>query len=202
MNRRRWLVSGPPRTGGHLLLGLIRSAGVLALHTHNPRYRTRNDSMATLIKLRRRNIFAALMSNCLVWHTGQSTDYIQLEVEPFQVSLAEFRTHYAGHLYHHAIDIKEARFNDVVDMYLEDFQHNHYCALEQLGLTNVGKIFDQSLTKLIHNKSPYDYRDIVINHHELLQYFTWMRTQHITTLGLINPFDRPPRQSKKKQIFT
>ena len=196
-------MSGPPRTGGHLLLGIIQSAGVSTLHTHNPRYKTCNDRLATLIKLRRRDIFAALMSNCLVWHTGQSTDYTKLDIEPFSVPLNQFEFHYAGHLYHHAMDVKEARFGTVVDMYFEDFVNNHDHALKLLDLKlNVLKTHNQSVKKLVQNKSPYNYRDIVLNYKELLEYFTWMQCQDITTLNLVNPFDQPIRRSQKKQTFS
>ena len=185
------------------MLGIIQSAGVLTLHTHNPRYKTHNDRLATLIKLRRRDIFAALMSNCLVWHTGQSTDYTKLDIEPFSVPLSQFEFHYAGHLYHHAIDVKEARFGNVVDMYFEDFVNNHDHALKLLDLKlNVLKTHNQSVKKLVQNKSPYNYRDIVLNYKELLEYFTWMQCQDITTLNLVNPFNQPIRRSQKKQIFS
>ena len=184
-------MSGPPRTGGHLLLGIIQSADVLALHTHNPRYKTHNDRLATLIKLRRRDIFAALMSNCLVWHTGQSTDYTKLDIEPFSVPLSQFEFHYAGHLYHHAIDVKEARFGTVVDMYFEDFVNNHDHALKLLDLKlNVLKTHNQSVKKLTAKKEAGEPVGMVVAT-GVLAFKATVTPEEVTTTGgvtIVPPF--------------
>ena len=197
MNRRRWLVSGPPRTGGHLLLGILQSAGVLSLHTHNPRYRTKNDRLATLIRLRRRDIFSALMSNCLVWHTGQSTCYSNAEVMPFTVSKNDFLMHYAGHVFYHTTNIQQQRFATVTNLYFEDFVNNNNFALTELGITSAA-----TTTQFTSRKCPYNYLNTIENHHELRDYFNSLQQQDITTLKITNPYDRLAKRSKKKQIFT
>ena len=203
MNNTRWLISGPPRTGGHLLLGIIQSAGVLCLHTHNPRYKTKNDSLATLIRLRRKNIFAALMSNCLVWHTGQSNNYSCVDIQPFEVTKNEFLKHYEGHICYHATAIKESRFLRVQDIYFEDFLHDHNWVYKLLNLSHDHLTTQNSkITQLLTNKCPYHYSNLILNHLELCDYFNQLQSQDITTMKINNPYDRSPKRSQKKQTFT
>jgi len=71
----RYLISSPGRTGSHIVIACVRSAGVPALHTHNPFLKTDNDKITGLVLVLRKNLFDAVMSNCIAWHTNQFTQY-------------------------------------------------------------------------------------------------------------------------------
>ena len=162
------MISAPPRVGGNLIADIIKSAGnkdfLKTTHTHDPCHVPDNYSNTALIITKRRDIFAATMSNCIVWHTQQSTIYNNHNVTPFIVSESEFLWQYAFQIWHSKSHDLTRPYAMVEEFYFEDFVNNHNHVLDRLGL-NSNPFRARRLNFL--NKAPYDYQHVVINHQKL-----------------------------------
>jgi hypothetical protein len=89
---KNYIVSGGYRVGGHLMLGIIESTGHYAVHTHDTNYIIGTDDTTTaLLVIDRRDRFSAIMSNAVVWHTSQSSDYNNVNIEPFTITPGRFK---------------------------------------------------------------------------------------------------------------
>lgn len=163
-----YIVSGSGRVGGHLLASIIDSAGVSAVHTHDPAYSTGNDSATALIMVDRRDVFAVVMSNLLVWHSDQSTEY-KKTVEPYTESEQQFRLLYRFHKEYLPKHDFTRPYGLVEKFYYEDFVNDHNHVLNRLGLTAVKSIATVP--------APYNYRDIILNHEELRQVYESLEQQ-------------------------
>ena len=163
-----YVISGSGRTGHHLLTSIIGSAGVSAIDTHDPTYSTGNDSTTALIMVDRRDVFATVMSNLIVWHSNQSTDYTKI-VEPYNECEQQFRLLYCLHKEYLPQHDLTRPYGLVEKFYYEDFVNDHNHVLNRLGLTAV--------TSITTMPAPYNYRDIILNHEELRQVYESLKQQ-------------------------
>ena len=174
----RYLINAPGRVGGHIVKGIIRSAGKPVLHTHDPWYQTDDDSITCLILLDRRDVFAAVMSNAITWNSGQSTNYQRKTIEPFELSEQDFVDLYRAHIWHRDSVNLSRPWGNVVILYFEDFVNNHEHVLKTLGLQQNPELSRSPIIQhLIENRAPYNYRDVIRNHEQLLDAFERIQQQ-------------------------
>lgn len=169
---RQYLVNAPGRVGGHVALGIVRSAGELAVHTHDPWYKTDHDPMTGLILVYRRDVVASLLSNAITWRSTQSHYYETTQIEPFELSKQEFIDFYRSYIWH-SRSIDFTRLWGRVDVfYFEDFVNNHDHILTRLGLVQDPTLLEQaSIKHLLFNQAPYSYRDVISNHEDLRNFY-------------------------------
>ncbi len=164
----RYLISAPPRVGGNLIADIIKSAGdktfLKTVHSHDPRYVLDNYSNTALIIVKRRDAFASIMSNCIVWHTQQSTIYSNQTIVPFTVSEEDFLWQYGFNTWHSkSVDLSRP-YAVIEEFYFEDFVNDHQHVLDRLGL--VSNTFRARRLNFL-NKAPYSYRNVVLNYKQL-----------------------------------
>lgn len=159
-----YIVSGPGRVGGHLVLGVLLSAGVTATRTHDPDFSFGCDPNTVLILVDRRDRFAAIMSNCLVWHTGQSTDY-ERSPEPFDVDPGQFDYLYYQHVNYYDRHDFNRPFAGVERLYFEDFVTDLDVIYARLHLPQIiePNARQDEITRLLHRPAPYKYTETIRN---------------------------------------
>ena len=160
-----YIVSGPGRVGGHLLVSIIQSSGQTAVyHSHDPAWTLGNDPDTTLIVLDRRDRFAAVMSNAIAQHTGQTTEYAHSTVQPFELNPGIFRWGYVKHIDHYRGYDLSRPYAAVHKIYFEDFVNNASYVKTLLNLSHT----DSAVRS---RPAPYHYRDIVTNWEKLRRLF-------------------------------
>ena len=167
-----YIVSAPGRVGGHLVLGMLLSAGVAATRTHDPDFSFGCDPDTVLILVDRRDRFAAIMSNCLVWHTGQSTSY-NYKPEPFDVDPEQFDYLFFQHVrYYERHDLNRA-FAGVEYLYFEDFVSNLDMIPRRLNLPTGVDVSARKaeIDRLLKSPALYRYQEIIRNWQSLQQRF-------------------------------
>lgn len=160
----RYIISGPGRVGGHLLEGIIRTSGATeVIRTHDPTLSMGNDLDTTLIVLDRRDRFAAMMSNAIVRHTNQSTDYPKKKIEPFELNPGMFRWEYVKYFdYYRSHDLSRP-YAAVFKMYFEDFVNDHSDVKRILNLPTVDVDKKSPAWNLMHSPAPYNFKDVITN---------------------------------------
>lgn len=180
MTVRRYLISSPPRSGGNLVQAILHSCHVPVVHTHDPRCELDCYKSTALIILRRRDVFAAAMSNCLVWATGQSTEYPISRFDPVEISKTDFLAQVAVQVtYRDSHDFARS-YGAVYDFDFEDFVNAHDVITSRLGLKQDPTLLD---LKQLNNPAPYNFRQIVKNYQDLYGIF-----RDLSWESLQNPF--------------
>jgi hypothetical protein len=183
---KEFIISGPGRTGGHVLLGIIVAAGFPVIYTHDPLFQRESYNKYGLLICLRRDIFSAVMSNAITHKTGQSTEYKRKTLEPFDVVTSDFEHILDIHLdYQKSHDLTRS-YGLVEIFYFEDFVDNYSHVLDRLQIKNLnfnskttnslGQDYD--CTTWFNNKAPYHYKDIVSNWKELKEIFNQKIKQH------------------------
>jgi hypothetical protein len=155
--------------GSNLLLAIVQAAGRPAIKTHNPRLELEDYDQWTLILLDRRDRFAALMSTMIMDHTGQYDHYDPIchdrwsvecdtKTSAFYITYWQLRTNY---LLQHDFSRPYGR---VMRMWYENYANNHNLVYKQLELS-------QSKPIKYPERSPYDYRKMIINWEECWHWF-------------------------------
>jgi hypothetical protein len=164
-----FLVSSPPRTGGHYLHALLLStatntttAGNIIL-THNPWYELDYHNTC-LILLSRRDKTAAILSQMIGKRTKQWTKY-EITPDPFLVDCDLGSDLYHAYMfnrwYEKSHDLSRP-YAKIQNLYFEDYVDNHDHVFSTLGLSPVRSV-------VLPQKSPYSYRDIIINYQDCIQ---------------------------------
>lgn len=171
-----YIISAPGRCGGHLLEGIIRSTGqTTVIRTHDPLLDLGDDLNTTLILLDRRDRFAAMMSNAIVRHTGQSTEYPNAQITPFELSPGLFRWEYVQHIdYYRKHDLSRL-YARVVKFYFEDFVSDHGYVKRTLDLPDLNVKKHSEAWHLMNNPAPYNYQDVIINWNQLKTLYLRLR---------------------------
>lgn len=172
----KYIISGPGRCAGHYLLGIIKFCGAQAIRTHDPSYTFNDDLNTTLIMVDRRNRFNAIMSNILVWRTGQSTHYDTINIQTFELDLQEFICMAQAHFNYYKEHDLTRLYAKIETLYHEDFINNPQYILETLKLEfqeelKNNKVIHNEIQRLIHTPAPYNYKDIILNNKELEEYY-------------------------------
>lgn len=168
----RYLVSAPGRVGSHIVTACIRSAGKLAMHTHNPFFKTDNDSITALILVSRRDLFATVMSNCITWHTGQSVKYQRVNIDPFNVDLGEFEILYHKQKWYIDSHDFTRPYGLIQTLYFEDFIDNYNYIFEKLRLEQKIELLNSPQVRHTFTPpAPYNYKQVVINLEECRELF-------------------------------
>jgi hypothetical protein len=161
----KFVVSGPPRVGGNLLASIIRSCGQWTTHTHDPLLEFNNYSKIALIMVDRHDKFAALMSNCIVWKTGQDVTYSQTKVTPFVVTETEFKQQYMLNINYNQKHDLTRPYGLVESFWYEDFVNDHDHITNRLNL----KILPYVPLQTIH--APYNFKELILNYLEIKELF-------------------------------
>jgi len=162
---RKYVVSGPTRVGGNLLTNIIKSCEQQAIHTHNPLLEFDNYGKVVLIIVNRRDRFAALMSNCVAWHTGQTTTYNITKVEPFLVTPGAFIQQYVDNMDQNQKHDLTRNYKSVKMFWYEDFVNNYEHVTNRLKLKMVSSLLPDVVP------APYSYKDLIINYRDLNNIF-------------------------------
>jgi hypothetical protein len=176
---KEFIVSGPGRTGGHVLLGIMVAAGYPVIYTHNPLFQRENYSEYGLLICLRRDIFSAVMSNTITHKIGQSTEYPRTTLEPFDVVPSDFEHILDLHLKYQVSHDMTRDYGLVEHFYFEDFVNDHSHVLDRLHIKrfNASSKTTNSLgqahecSRYFNNRAPYHYKDVVSNWEELKQIF-------------------------------
>ena len=158
------------------MAGIISSAGHPNVHrTHDPMLDLGDDLNTTLIILDRRDRFAAMMSNAITRHTGQSTDYHKTQIEPFELSPGLFRWEYAEHIdYYRKHDLSRLYAN-VSKFYFEDFVTDHSYVKRMLDLPDTKIKKGSDAWESMNNPAPYHYEDVITNWMQLKTLYLRLR---------------------------
>jgi len=163
-----YVVCGPGRCGGNLLIALIEAAGKKAVRTHEMDYTTGNDLSTGWIKVDRVDIFGAVCSNIIANRTGQTTYYARKKILPFYVDRDEFKWFYKMHLAYRENYWEHRKFARIDHFWFEEFAHNFDVVWNRLGLQPDPVLLEDPKIKSITDScAPYNYRDIIANHEEL-----------------------------------
>lgn len=169
---QRYLVSAPGRVGSHLVVACIRSAGWPVLHTHNPFLPTDNDNVTALVLVQRRDLFAAVMSQCITWRTGQSTAYTNTAPAPFAVRKDMFEDLYYRQKYYAASHDLSRAWAKIETVYFEDFIDNYDCIFEKLELKQRPELLSTDVVQRTWTQqAPYNYKHVATNHQECRTWF-------------------------------
>lgn len=138
------------------------------VHTHDPLCTLDHYQSTGLIILRRRDVFAAVMSTCLVWLTGQTHDYEKKIINPVEISEQDFIDHLAQQITYRSSHDFSRPYGAIYDFDFEDFVGNHQLVINCLGLHQ-----DPTLRNLkqLNNPAPYNYKEVVKNHESLFKLF-------------------------------
>lgn len=173
-----YIISGPGRVGGHLLAGIIAASGVPLgnIHrTHDPCLDLGDDLKTTLIMLDRRDRFSAMMSNAIVRHTGQSTDYPNKTIDPFELTPGNFRWEFVQYIdYYRKHDLARL-YASVHKIYFEDFVTDHSYIKRMLNLPNIDARKGSEPWRLMNTPAPYNYQDVITNWNKLKTLYLRMR---------------------------
>ena len=172
----RYIVSSPGRVASHIVQAMIQSCGKLAIHTHYPFYKTDNDTITGLVMVTKRNLFDAIMSNLVVNHTGQTTEYNKKEFVKFVVGKEQFEFQYNWHRWYLNNHDLSRPYGSVHTIYFEDFIDNYNHIPTVLGLT-VDHTHDQEINPNFTKKAPYSYNELVINKDECR---SWYQTLNVS----------------------
>ena len=165
---QRYVVSAMPRSGSHMVADLIKSAGYPTLHTHNPFLETDDDSITALIITGRRDLFSAIMSNCIAWHTNQYTDYENTNIDAFVVTRSQLKLHYRKLRWYKASHDATRQYGLVRTIYYEDFVNTPDYIFETLNITQQPDLANKNF---VTTPAPYNYKNIVSNHAECREWF-------------------------------
>jgi len=168
----RYLISSPGRTGSHIVTACIRSAGMLAMHTHNPFLKTDNDRITGLILVLRKNLFDAIMSNFIAQHTNQYTRYEKIIIDPFNVNLTDFKDQYCKHKWYADSHDFIRPYGLIKTLYFENFINDYDYIFKELNLIkNLDLVSSPKVKNTLSAKAPYNYLDVIIDHQECRQLF-------------------------------
>ena len=179
----RYLISSPGRTGSHIVIACVRSAGVPALHTHNTFLKTDHDKITGLVLVLRKNLFDAVMSNCIAWHTNQFTQYKTTTIDSFTVDPGDFADQYRRHKWYAASHNLSRPYGSITTLYFEDFVNDHAHIFKELNLVQQSKLLSEPHVKNNFTaRAPYNYRDVVVNHQECRQLFDRLEQTELPVL--------------------
>lgn len=164
MSKRCYIVSSPGRTGSKMAQCLIGSTGSKSFHTHDPFFKLPSDynaSNSTLVFVKRRDLFSAIMSSCVGKRTNEYENYSNKQITPFILpchgSESEFVYQYEWHKWYFNSCKNTEIFGEVKTLFFEDFVNNPTHVFDVLGITAPNVIPD------LNFKSPYSYSKLVIN---------------------------------------
>lgn len=147
---------------------ILHSCRVPVVHTHDPLcYLDRYESTGLII-IRRRDLFAAAMSTCIAWITGQTTTYTQRDIDLIEIGLQDFIDHLATQVNYRSCHDFSRPYGAIYDFDFEDFVQDHGMVLKRLGLVQ-----DPALAHIpqLNNPAPYNYQQKVTNHAKIRAVF-------------------------------
>jgi len=178
---KNYIVSGGYRVGGHLMLGIIESTGHYAVHTHDTNYIIGTDDTTTaLLVIDRRDRFSAIMSNAVVWHTSQSSDYNNVNIEPFTITPGRFKLLYNLHCDLYKRYDYTRPYGIVEHFYYEDFVDNHNHVYDRLNLKKIKDLYPH------WQPAPYNYKTLIQNQSELHELYIELTKSSESTNEQIN----------------
>lgn len=149
-------------------MGILQACGYLPLYTHDPLCQCKDFSDVNLLMIKRRDIFATVMSNCIAWKTGQTVDYQKKEIDPFEVDSEKFLSQWcAAEMYQSYHDLSRS-YKRVEEFVYEDIIQDYSIVIDRLGLELKT---DFSEIQNLNNAAPYNYKEVIKNWQELRKLF-------------------------------
>jgi hypothetical protein len=122
------------------------------------------DSEWICILSKRHNNFESLCSMYIANQTREFVDYTGLGVAPFEIDYESFVMNFDHiKLFYQAVD--QTKFSKTITVWYEELITDPKCLFGQLGISQ-----DTDLTVLA--KSPYDYKKIIKNWEQALEWYT------------------------------
>lgn len=157
--------------------GIIRSSGQQNVYrTHDPCMDLGDDLNTVLIVVDRRDRFSAMMSNAIVRHTNQSTEYPNKNIEPFELNPGMFRWEYVQYVDYFKKHNLSRLYAGVFKVYFEDFVNDHRYIKRILNLPDLPENKKSTAWDMMHNPAPYNFEDIVINWQKLKTLYLMLRS--------------------------
>lgn len=148
-----------------------------------------------LVLMDRRDEFAAVMSNILVWRTKQATHYAS-KPAPLEVLNQEFFDMLAVHRSRVDRIDKHRGWAEIHKFWYEDILHDHEKFTRALELQFDDVAYQQN-KYLLHNVAPYNYRELIVNHEQLWEYYREIKNQPLFDADIIDQ----PNQMLAKETF-
>ena len=187
-----YVILGQPRTGTHLVMSIFEShfkyttahyalddefnyLDNTIVHTHDVNFTVDSRiplSNISLIVVKRRDIFAQLMSCKIAERSGQWTSYATNHIEPFNYHMSDFlKSLYESLKWYDDLDLGKM-YNDISVVYYEDILEFKDSYIQQkLGISN---------SNIQSQPSPFKYKDIILNWESLKnQYNNIMRVYNV-----------------------
>ena len=196
-----YIVATPGRTGSKLLVQLISNYGTtpggicnaksdlspnayrklvkfkdttnIVFHTHYIDYASQlgiNNYESILLVSKRRDTFAALMSMCVGQVTNDWQFYTNKRVNPFTIDLKKFLNLYQFYKQWY-VDVYQPTYYKVIDVYYEDIiEYGEKGIADLLNIKQYIKTTNQ-----ISPKSPYSYKDLILNWEDLYYEYLQIR---------------------------
>lgn len=168
MALKNFLISASPRSGGHVLMGILQACEALCYYTHDPLCRCKDYSDVCLLILTRKDAFATVMSNCLCWYTNQTTIYHKTNIEPIEIEEQFFIDQCVANLTYVSYHDLSRGYGRIENLVLEDVVNDYDKIVEKLGLE---RRWSYDLIEHLDNKAPYNYLNKVINKDRLREIF-------------------------------
>ena len=185
-----YIVLGPARTGSILLTTIISNfykndcevifyettrlpvidlSKNYIIHTHSKDILDQiaiDPKYITLVISKRKDIFSSVMSAIIASRTKEYYSYTDNTVEPFSITCSEFFKIFIDRYLKWYNDINfSLNYHKIATIYYEDFINNY---------SNVGTILNLPYIEsynISSTKSPYNYKDVILNWPELLYLF-------------------------------
>lgn len=154
----QYVVSSSTRVGSHYLCWLIEKCAVKCIKTHNPLLVT-DYALTTLCLLKRKDVFAAIMSTIITSRTQEFRQYSHMPIEPFFADLQEVDNSFHDHYFYEPRHDFTRPYAKVVTFVFEDILQDPSLVYDTLRIKPRNRI--QPIPQ-----SPYRYQDIILNHKE------------------------------------
>ena len=175
-----YVILGQPRSGTHLVMSYLQSvynfptvhyspdykfdyADNTIVHTHDPMFTVDNIvdlSNVTLIVVKRQDLFSQLMSSAIAERSGQWVKYGLGNIKPFNYPIIDFRQDLLdAFAWYRDLELGK-NYHEIIFV-----QYEHFI---EYGVSYLSKKLGNSfLTIDLAPKSPFNFKDLIINWEEL-----------------------------------
>lgn len=192
------VVFSPTRTGSHLICDNLSQhfnvpkldwlnhefkEGVI--HTHDPNFLPITKDTICVLS-RRRSIFDSIMSAAITHHSKEVYFYTNKSINPFTVDEKYFFENYKFHkIFYDAIDTD--RYAKVVEIYYEDMISDLYYLFSKFDIIKPITLWAE--------KSPYNYKNIILNYKTLEQKFEQYENTFVVTYEMVETLKKTITQA-------
>lgn len=189
----QYIVTSPTRVGSHYLISLINSTDAWATKTHNPYLKTVYEHTCLVI-LRRRDVFAAIMSSCIADRFKEYATYSNKKHKTFAIDCSasgEFANHFRFNKWYYPQINQTLPWARIEHLYFEDFFNNHQIVFDRLNLIPIKEI-------KLPVRSPNRYQDLVTNIEECREFYHRL----VTTEKWFTPINKKIGEEMSEEFWS